>query len=129
MISGAFPLISLHFLKSLRSIGGVDLDEHKNQGVLIIKDNANLRELFTEEVTKNLQIGRGNVIMHFNRKLCLDKINTLLQETNIPKHRQDIGENTNGDLIPCKFVLSLVFMSIAFVYSCCSIYYREKLSC
>lgn len=66
-------------------------------------DNTNLQELFTEEVTKNLKVLNGLVSFHSNRKLCLQKIHSLVQDhLHINASSNDISTTTNGDLMPCK---------------------------
>ncbi|XP_025076692.1 putative molluscan insulin-related peptide(s) receptor [Pomacea canaliculata] len=96
----SYALLSLHFFKSLRIINGEVL-EHQHYS-LIVMDNTNLQELFTEEVTKNLKVLNGLVSFHSNRKLCLQKIHSLVQDhLHINASSNDISTTTNGDLMPC----------------------------
>nr|KAG5703678.1 hypothetical protein BaRGS_002552 [Batillaria attramentaria] len=94
----SYALLSLHFLRSLKVIGGNVVDKSYSLRVI---DNTNMQELFTEEVTKNLKILKGKVSFHSNRKLCLDKIDTLVQNLNMTVSTLDVSRTTNGDLMPC----------------------------
>ncbi|KAK7116268.1 putative molluscan insulin-related peptide(s) receptor [Littorina saxatilis] len=104
----SYALLSLHFFKSLSIIGGVIDETGGNMSMaakatLIVRDNSNLQELFTEEVTKKLKILRGSVNFHSNRKLCYSKIQTLVEHLGLTNNitESDVSKTTNGDLTPC----------------------------
>ncbi|XP_076465772.1 LOW QUALITY PROTEIN: putative molluscan insulin-related peptide(s) receptor [Babylonia areolata] len=99
-VARSYALLSLHFFKSLEIIGGLgDTDSAS----LVIRDNSNLQELFTDEVTKRLKILKGKVNIHGNRKLCLSKIDTLVENLGLTDNitEVDVSRTTNGDLMPC----------------------------
>ncbi|KAL8598131.1 hypothetical protein ACOMHN_030417 [Nucella lapillus] len=97
----SYALLSLHFFKSLRVIGGENEDASKAS--LVVRDNSNLQELFSEEVTKKLKVRKGKVKFHGNRKLCLHKIRDLVSHLGLTNTTTDldVSPNMNGDLIPC----------------------------
>ena len=69
-----------------------------------MRDNSNLQELFTEDVTRHLKILKGKVNFHSNRKLCLNKIDILVENLGLKENttENDVSRTTNGDLMPCK---------------------------
>lgn len=94
----SYALISLHFFRNLRIIGGAQVDKSYSLRVI---DNSNMQELFTDEVTANLKILNGKVSFHSNRKLCLERIDILVKSLNITVTDMDVSRTTNGDLMPC----------------------------
>lgn len=70
---------------------------------LLVHDNMNLQEMFPENVMNNLEIENGNMIFHYNRKLCYHKIKEFEDKVKMKnKSRNDISKSTNGDQMPCK---------------------------
>ena len=69
----------------------------------LVHDNSNLQELFPENVQNNLEILNGNMIFHYNRKLCYNKILKFQEKVKMQnKTDNSISESTNGDQMPCK---------------------------
>lgn len=69
----------------------------------LVHDNSNLQELFPENVQNNLEILNGNMIFHYNRKLCYNKILKFQEKVKMQnKTENSISESTNGDQMPCK---------------------------
>ncbi|KAL4222001.1 hypothetical protein ACF0H5_018047 [Mactra antiquata] len=112
-IQYCYAILSLHFLKNLRRIGGKNLYDGY---VFYVLNNANLQELFLDEVTERLYLGPGDVFFHSNRKLCYNKISQFL--TTVGRNvnaisKNDVSMETNGDLIPCEIQeLTLSSLSI-----------------
>lgn len=98
------PLITLHFLKSLKVIRGQSLD--RDHYSLLVIDNANLQELFPWNATVGkLNIMNGQVFFHMNPKLCVNKIDELKTEAVVaagPWDSHDVSPLSNGDRIACK---------------------------
>ncbi|KAK3098802.1 hypothetical protein FSP39_023260 [Pinctada imbricata] len=100
-IHSSDALLSLNFFKRLRKIHGQALANQKF--ALLVNDNVNLQELFTEDVTNNLIISNGSIVFHYNRKLCLHKIMEFVDKVQMQnKSLNDISKTTNGDHMPCK---------------------------
>ena len=72
---------------------------------LVVLDNQNLQDIWDFKEHFNLTIGSdGELFFHSNRKLCLSKIENLVQSVgrnllNISEN--DISRSSNGDNIPC----------------------------
>lgn len=93
----SYPLVSLHFFKSLKRIRGVPNDS--NEKSLVVMDNQNLQYLFNGSVT----IDQGQIAFHYNPKLCLSIIEEFKKSLD-PKIKYDSEEsirNSNGDKIAC----------------------------
>ncbi len=75
---------------------------------LVVSNNANLKELFPEQVASNLLIKKGNVSFHYNHKLCYNKIEAFIKglPANITYNDSDVSQGTNGDQIPCKITIN-----------------------
>ncbi|XP_063980749.1 insulin-like receptor isoform X1 [Diachasmimorpha longicaudata] len=100
----SFPLISLNFLKNLRSIKGQYLDNGKY--TLAVLDNQNLQELWNWETHPGIKIGSpdgdAKVFFHFNPKLCFQKIETLRQKAGLKEFTDlEVAPNSNGDKVAC----------------------------
>uniref|UniRef100_A0A336M6T9 Tyrosine-protein kinase receptor n=1 Tax=Culicoides sonorensis TaxID=179676 RepID=A0A336M6T9_CULSO len=95
----SYPLLSLHFFKSLKRIGGVSNDP--NEKSLVVIDNQNLQDLFNPNNT--VQIGGGKIAFHYNPKLCLYKIEEFKKSlfSNISYDSIESMRNSNGDKIAC----------------------------
>ncbi|KAL3867340.1 hypothetical protein ACJMK2_044550 [Sinanodonta woodiana] len=105
-------LLSLHFLKNLREIQGKE--QYTGRYALVVFENSNLQELFTEEVTKNLIFLNGSVWFHYNSKLCLKIIKMLLEPLNLLNKTtdMDVSPSTNGDRMTCQMqVLNLTVLT------------------
>lgn len=93
----SYPLISLHFFKSLKRIRGVTNDP--NEKSLVVIDNQNLQDLFNNTVV----IDGGKIAFHYNPKLCLYKIEEFKKSLypNITYDSVESMRNSNGDKIAC----------------------------
>lgn len=104
----SFPLISLNFLKNLRLIRGIELDNGKYS--LAVLDNQNLQELWSDENgARNITIlsakGPAKIFFHFNPKLCLDKIEALRQKAKLNEFTDlEVASNSNGDKVACNVI-------------------------
>ncbi|XP_052795238.1 insulin-like peptide receptor isoform X2 [Mya arenaria] len=101
-ITHADAIVSLHFFRNLKKIGGKEL--HANKYVLYVYDNQNLMELFSKEVAENLTIGnRSLASLHFqyNHKLCYNKITSFADAIGFGTKLETGLEATNGDGVPC----------------------------
>ncbi|XP_078313794.1 insulin-like peptide receptor isoform X3 [Crassostrea virginica] len=99
-IHNSDTLLSLGFFKSLRKIHGQS--NNRNGFAFLVHDNSNLQELFPENVQNNLEILNGNMIFHYNRKLCYNKILKFQEKVKMQnKTENSISESTNGDQMPC----------------------------
>lgn len=71
---------------------------------MFILDNQNLQDLWDFENRANLTLRNGSVFFHFNRKLCLNKIDELVNFIGL--HNQvdstDISQTSNGDQVACE---------------------------
>ncbi|MEQ2240732.1 hypothetical protein ILYODFUR_018152, partial [Ilyodon furcidens] len=92
----AYALVSLSFLRKLRTIKGEQL-EADNYAFYAL-DNQNLRQLW-DWSKHNLTIERGRTFFHFNSKLCMSEIRKLEEVTGTKERNQknDIAVRTNGD--------------------------------
>ncbi|XP_048513218.1 insulin-like receptor [Athalia rosae] len=100
----SFPLISLNFLKNLRTIHGKTLESGKYS--LVVLDNQNLQELWDLETHKSIKIlardGPAKVFFHFNPKLCLDTIEKFRKAADLPEFTElEVAPNSNGDKVAC----------------------------
>ncbi|XP_056021824.1 insulin-like peptide receptor isoform X4 [Ostrea edulis] len=112
-IHNSNTLLSLGFFKNLRKIHGQT--SNRNSFALLVHDNMNLQEMFPENVMNNLEIENGNMIFHYNRKLCYHKIKEFEDKVKMKnKSRNDISKSTNGDQMPCTVMaLNLTVVKIA----------------
>ncbi|XP_065577459.1 insulin-like peptide receptor isoform X2 [Artemia franciscana] len=93
----SYPLIDLDFLKNLKEIGGVNLE---NGNALVVRDNENLQDLFGNNT--KLRILRGKLSFSFNARLCHRKIIELSTQLGmgIPSD-SDVSRFTNGQKASC----------------------------
>lgn len=101
VIIRAFSLVTLSFLKNLRTIGG-SKDLERGKYSVFILDNRNLQDLFPS-LQANFSIEQGKVFFHFNPKLCYYKISNFAKEAGISSNlsTEDVSRNTNGDFVAC----------------------------
>ncbi|KAI9561261.1 putative insulin receptor [Daphnia sinensis] len=110
-ITRSFPILSLSFFKSLKTITGkvnpIHSSGSKNfddEYALTVQDNQNLQQLWPK--TQNLTIHK-KMLFHFNPKLCLNLIVELVNSSSPPgaeafKHSElDISPWSNGDKATC----------------------------
>lgn len=99
-ITRSYPLISLHFFKSLRRIGGENIESKENKALIVI-DNPNLQDLF--DPNRTVTVGRGKIGFHYNPKLCWYKIEAFMKKLgpNIKFDSEESTRTTNGDKIAC----------------------------
>ncbi|EFX63421.1 putative insulin receptor [Daphnia pulex] len=110
-ITRSFPILSLSFFKSLRTITGKPETIHSSgsknfddEYALTVQDNQNLQQLWPK--TQNLTIHK-KMLFHFNPKLCLNLIEELVNSSTVPgtlafKHSDvDISPWSNGDKATC----------------------------
>lgn len=98
----SYALLSLRFLKKLRVIGGERLQNDKY--ALYFLDNENLQDIWDFKLHPNLTIRHGLMFLHFNRKLCLNKITELVEFTGLQgkMDETDISPTNNGDQVACE---------------------------
>lgn len=102
-VSRSHPLVSLHFFKKLRYIGGETLEMGKYS--LSVYDNPNLKELFAWNETRKLHINRGGIFFHLNPYLCVSKIKDLQIYGNVREwDERDVSNSTNGEKATCDVV-------------------------
>ncbi|CAH1796561.1 unnamed protein product [Owenia fusiformis] len=114
----SYALMSLSFLKSLKQIDGVSLENEENGYALYLLDNENLQEIWDIETHPKLEIKHGKVFFHSNRKLCHSKILTFLNDSVIMDPRvkkshdtNDISDKSNGDQNTCSVTQLIVNVS------------------
>ncbi|XP_031617136.1 insulin-like receptor [Contarinia nasturtii] len=89
------PVItSLSFFRSLRVIRGTQVEAGKY--TFIVMSNENLQELWNFDVKRTLELSRGNLLVHFNSKLCLKKIYELQQVLKTNTSADFISPESNG---------------------------------
>lgn len=89
------PVItSLSFFRSLRIIQGNTSE--KSKYTFIIMSNENLQELWDFNEKRSLILGRGNLQVHYNSKLCLKQIYELQQILKTNTSEDFISLTSNG---------------------------------
>ncbi|XP_055296266.1 insulin-like receptor [Sitodiplosis mosellana] len=89
------PVItSLSFLRSLRIIRGISSENSKY--TFIVTSNENLVELWNWNEKSALQLIRGNLLVHFNSKLCLNQIQELQKVLKTNTTADFISPESNG---------------------------------
>lgn len=89
------PVItSLSFLRNLRVIRGKTFDKVKYTIVMI--SNENLQELWDFNEKKSLRLERGNLLIHFNSKLCLSQIRELQKILKTNTSEDFVSVDSNG---------------------------------
>ncbi|KAH1023594.1 hypothetical protein HUJ04_012768 [Dendroctonus ponderosae] len=110
----SFSLLNLNFFKSLRRIGGRNLESQRYS--IIVLDNQNLQDLFDWSTHKDFKIDHGRLFFHFNPKLCLGKIEELRNKANLSASTEmEVAQNSNGDKAAC--MMSKLNVTIATVSS------------
>lgn len=87
-------LTSLSFLRNLRIIGGKSNDNVKY--TLVIMSNENLQELWDFKEKRSLKLLNGNLLIHFNSKLCLSQIRELQSTVKTNTSEDFINIDSNG---------------------------------
>ncbi|KAG7230736.1 hypothetical protein INR49_019549 [Caranx melampygus] len=97
----AYALVSLSFLRKLRTIRGEHLEG--DTYAFYALDNQNLRELW-DWSKHNLTIERGRTFFHYNSKLCMSEIRKMEEVTGTKDRNQknDIAVRNNGDQASCE---------------------------
>ncbi|XP_045769194.1 insulin receptor-like isoform X2 [Maniola jurtina] len=98
----SYPLVSLMFLRSLRTIGGRETD-NKGQSLYIF-NNPNLELLWNWSNHGTISIERGKLFVHFNPKLCYKNIEELKNMTLDPIStfsETEVSRDNNGDQASC----------------------------
>jgi insulin receptor len=96
-IARSFPIVSLSFLKNLKTIRGLRLESNKYS--MVVWDNQNLQELWDE--TQKINISNGKLFFHYNPKLCFFKIERLVPNAQILIENFEFAQKSNGDKTPC----------------------------
>lgn len=92
------PVItSLSFFRNLRVIRGeADSGKEKSKYTFVLMSNENLVELWNWNEKTALQLVRGNLLVHFNSKLCLKQIKELQQILKTNTSADFISNESNG---------------------------------
>ncbi|XP_053611419.1 insulin receptor-like isoform X2 [Plodia interpunctella] len=102
-VTRSFMLISLMFLKNLRTITGTPLPECKGQ-TLNVFNNPNLELLWDFQAHGPLNITGGSLFIHLNPKLCYARIVPLKNMTSNPPSQFteiEVSEDNNGNQGSC----------------------------
>ncbi|XP_041975458.1 insulin-like receptor isoform X2 [Aricia agestis] len=105
----SYPLVSLMFLRSLRTIRGIrdqSKESTKDKGQsLYIFSNPNLEMLWNWSAHGPIEILKGRVFIHFNPKLCYNQyILPLKNMTRDPAStfsETEVSQENNGDQASC----------------------------
>jgi hypothetical protein len=100
-ISRSYPIVTLKFLKSLRTIQGKKLESNKYS--IIIWNNENLENLFEE--SQQLEVPSGQLFVHYNPRLCFDKVRKLSNSTSRTIEDVESAKTSNGDKISCDIAM------------------------
>lgn len=92
-------ITSLSFFRNLRIIRGNQIQ--KTRYTFVIISNENLQELWNFNEKKSLELSHGNLLVHFNSKLCLSEIHQLQTLLNTNKSADFIGDASNGYEYTC----------------------------
>lgn len=92
-------LTSLSFLRNLRIIHGNRTTDQKY--TIMIVENVNLERLWDFNEKKNLELKQGNMLVHFNSKLCLSEIHALQSMLKTDTSQDWIGTESNGNEETC----------------------------
>jgi insulin receptor len=96
-VSRSYPIVSLKFLKNLKTIQGKKLENNKNS--IVIWDNENLEYLFDD--LQQLKVHNGSIFIHHNPRLCFDKIEKLSKSTSRDIEQLENAKLSNGDKTSC----------------------------
>lgn len=95
-IERSHSLVSLHFFKSLKKIGG-----EGSQKSLTIFENDNLQKLFADH-QKIVLGGEKVVFIHYNQKLCMKEIAQFLDLSDVEmREEHSVSSVSNGNKIVC----------------------------
>ncbi|XP_066274508.1 insulin-like peptide receptor isoform X2 [Branchiostoma lanceolatum] len=98
----SYALVTLDFLRSLKRIRGI---EKENGYAFYVLDNRNLEKLLDWDRT-NLTMDDGKLFFHFNPKLCMNVILTMVEKVGVSEDTvsdTDISTLTNGDQAQCSY--------------------------
>lgn len=87
-------ITSLSFLRNLRVIRGHNYD--KSKYTIQILSNDNLQELWDFRDMKTLRLERGNLLVHYNSKLCLSQVRELQSVLGTNKSEDFVSIDSNG---------------------------------
>lgn len=82
-------ITSLSFFRKLHTIHATGTLESDKYSIILIS-NENLQSIWDWREKPNFQLGRGNLLVQYNSKLCLDEIHVM---------QKRLGTNTSLDLI------------------------------
>lgn len=105
-------LTSLSFLRSLRLIKGLQLEAEKYSFILIA--NENLQKIWDYTEKRGFKLERGNLLIHYNSKLCLNEIHALQTSLKTNATEDLISAESNGYEESCS---AQIIISIAKVLS------------
>ena len=114
-------LISLNFLKRLRTIGGQVLEDGKY--AIKVLDNPNLQQLWDwDKRGMNVTIEQGEISFTHNPKLCLSHIEAFWNRSQkepeshtVPPLPEGVDNTTNGDQAACMIVMSIHKIKLGFL--------------
>lgn len=89
-------ITALSFFRSLRKIRGISLESNKYTYSFIIRSNENLQKIWDYNEKKEFQLLNGNLLVHFNSKLCLSEIHALQTFLKTNQSEDFIGLESNG---------------------------------
>lgn len=96
----SYPLVSLNFLRNLKVIHGMKLDNDKS---LVVVDNENLQKLWDWPDNATFALKRGKVLFHLNPKLCRREIESLRIKANLSAFDDhEVPLTSNGDKVACE---------------------------
>lgn len=90
----AHAITSLSFFRNLRVIHGQPYD--KTNYTFQIVSNDNLQELWDFREKKSLQLLNGNLLVHYNSKLCLSQVRELQNLLGTNKSEDLVSTESNG---------------------------------
>lgn len=103
-------LTSLSFLRNLRIIHGNRTTDEKY--TVMIMENENLQRLWDFSEKKNLKLLQGNMLVHFNSKLCLSEIYALQSMLKTNTTQDWIGTESNGNEETCSARLIQTYFDV-----------------
>lgn len=103
-------LTSLSFLRNLRIIHGNRTTDEKY--TVMIMENENLQRLWDFNEKKNLELHQGNMLVHFNSKLCLSEIYALQSMLKTNTSQDWIGTESNGNEETCSARLIQTYFDV-----------------
>lgn len=103
-------ITSLSFLRNLRIIHGNTFE--KTNYTFQIVSNDNLQELWNFHEKKTLQLSKGNLLVHYNSKLCLSQVHELQNKLGTNKSDDFISTESNGYEQTCKSRAMVTFAHV-----------------